>query len=99
MTEVIEGARLITKVISIPLKVDCGTGFGEAVHVTRTIREVESANIACIHIEDQHFPKRAHYHKNEEQVISLEEMVEKLKAAVAARRGGVDTWRAADTAR
>ena len=99
MTEVIEGARLITKVISIPLKVDCGTGFGEAVHVTRTIREVESANIACIHIEDQHFPKRAHYHKNEEQVISLEEMVDKLKAAVAARRGDLAICGRTDTCR
>src|ERR1019366_554128 len=73
MTEVIEGARLITKSIAIPLKVDCGAGFGEAVHVTRTIREVEAANIACIHIEDQFYPKRAHYHRNEEQIISTEE--------------------------
>ena len=86
MTEVIEGARLITKAITIPLKVDCGAGFGEAVHVTRTIREVEAANIACIHIEDQFYPKRAHYHKNEEQIIPIREMIDKLKAAVAARR-------------
>ncbi len=85
MTEVIEGARLITKAISIPLKVDCGAGFGEAVHVTRTIREVEAANIACIHIEDQFYPKRAHYHKNEEQIIPVEDMLDKLKAAIAAR--------------
>jgi methylisocitrate lyase len=87
MTEVIEGARLITKAISIPLKVDCGAGFGEAVHVTRTIREVEAANIACIHIEDQFYPKRAHYHKNVEQIISVQEMLDKLKAAVAVRQG------------
>ena len=86
MTEVIEGARLITKAISIPLKVDCGAGFGEAVHVTRTIREVEAANIACIHIEDQFYPKGAHYHENEEQIIPVEEMLDKLKAAIAARR-------------
>ena len=87
MTEVIEGAHLITKSISIPLKVDCGAGFGEAVHVTRTIREAEAANIACLHIEDQHYPKRAHYHRFEEQVIDLEEMLTKLKSAVAARTG------------
>lgn len=86
MTEVIEGARLITKAVTIPLKVDCGAGFGEAIHVTRTIREVEAANIACIHIEDQFYPKRAHYHKNEEQIIPVEEMLDKLKAAIAARR-------------
>ena len=87
MTEVIEGARLITKAVSIPLKVDCGAGFGEAVHVTRTIREAEAANIACLHIEDQHYPKRAHYHRFEEQVIDLEEMLVKIRAAVAARTG------------
>lgn len=85
MTEVIEGARLITKAVSIPLKVDCGAGFGEAVHVTRTIREAEAANIACLHIEDQHYPKRAHYHRFEEQVIEIDEMLAKLRAAVAAR--------------
>lgn len=85
MTEVIEGARLITKAVSIPLKVDCGAGFGEAVHVTRTIREAEAANIACLHIEDQHYPKRAHYHRFEEQVIGIEEMLAKIKAAIAAR--------------
>jgi 2-methylisocitrate lyase-like PEP mutase family enzyme len=87
MTEVIEGARLITKAVSIPLKIDCGAGFGEAIHVTRTIREAEAANIACLHIEDQHFPKRAHYHRFEEQVIDLEEMLVKIRAAVAARTG------------
>jgi len=87
MTEVIEGARLITKAISIPLKVDCGAGFGEAVHATRTIREAEAASIACLHIEDQHYPKRAHYHRFDEQVIDLEEMLDKLRAAIAARTG------------
>ncbi len=87
MTEVVGDAHKITKAISIPLKVDCGAGFGEAVHVTRTIREVEAANIACIHIEDQVFPKRAHYHRFEEQVVPLEEILTKLKAALAARRG------------
>jgi methylisocitrate lyase len=85
MTEVIEGARLITKAVSIPLKVDCGAGFGEAVHVTRTIREAEAANIACLHIEDQHYPKRAHYHRFEEQVIGIDEMLAKIEAAIAAR--------------
>lgn len=85
MTEVIEGARLITKAVSIPLKVDCGAGFGEAVHVTRTIREAEAAHIACLHIEDQHYPKRAHYHRFEEQVIGIDEMLAKIKAAIAAR--------------
>src|SRR5260370_40264402 len=41
MTETIESARLVTKVVDIPLKVDCGGGFGERIHVARTMHEVE----------------------------------------------------------
>lgn len=86
MTEVIDSARLITQAVSIPLKVDCGAGFGEPVHVTRTVREAEAAGIACIHIEDQHYPKRAHYHEGIEKIIPVEEMLDKIRAALAARR-------------
>ncbi len=85
MTEVMNSAKYITQAVKIPLKVDCGAGFGDAVHVTRTIREAEAAGIACIHIEDQVFPKRAHYHKGIEHIISAEEMTDKISAAVAAR--------------
>lgn len=85
MTEVMNSAKYITQAVKIPLKVDCGAGFGDAVHVTRTIREAEAAGIACIHIEDQVFPKRAHYHKGVEHIISAEEMTDKISAAVAAR--------------
>ena len=86
MTETLQSGQIIARSVSIPLKVDCGAGFGEPVHVTRTIREAEDAGIACIHIEDQHYPKRAHYHRGIEHVIPADEMVEKIKAAVAARR-------------
>jgi 2-methylisocitrate lyase-like PEP mutase family enzyme len=86
MTETLQAGQLIARSVRIPLKVDCGAGFGEPVHVTRTIREAEDAGIACIHIEDQHYPKRAHYHRGIEHVIPAEEMVQKIKAAVAARR-------------
>lgn len=85
MTEVMNSARYITGAIRIPLKVDCGAGFGDPVHVTRTVREAEAAGIACIHIEDQVYPKRAHYHKGIEHVIPAEEMVAKIKAALASR--------------
>ena len=85
MTEVMHSARYITQAVSVPLKVDCGAGFGEPVHVTRTIREAEAAGIACIHIEDQLYPKRAHYHRGIEHVISSEAMVDKIKAAVSVR--------------
>lgn len=86
MTEVLACARAITSAIRIPLKVDCGAGFGEAVHVTRTVRQAETVNAACIHIEDQVYPKRAHYHRYDEQVVPAEEMVQKIKAAIAARK-------------
>lgn len=85
MTEVIDSARLITQAVSIPMKVDCGAGFGEPVHVTRTVREAEAAGIACIHIEDQHYPKRAHYHQGIEKIIPVEDMLDKIRAALAAR--------------
>ena len=85
MTEVMNCARYITQAVKIPLKVDCGAGFGDPVHVTRTVREAEAAGIACIHIEDQVFPKRAHYHKGVEHVVPAQEMIDKVKAAVTAR--------------
>jgi 2-methylisocitrate lyase-like PEP mutase family enzyme len=85
MTEVINSARNIVQAVNIPLKVDCGAGFGDPIHVMRTVREAEAAGIACIHIEDQLFPKRVHYHRGIEHVISSDEMIDKIKAAVAAR--------------
>jgi methylisocitrate lyase len=86
MTEAIECARLVTKVVDIPLKVDCAGGFGEPIHVTRTVREAEAANIACIHLEDQFVPKRASYHRGVEEVIPLPAMLDKIKIAVEAKR-------------
>jgi 2-methylisocitrate lyase-like PEP mutase family enzyme len=86
MTEMIECARLVTKSVDIPLKVDCDGGFGEPIHAWRTVREAEDANIACIHIEDQYYPKRASYHRGVEEVIPLEAMIDKIKIAVEARR-------------
>ena len=86
MTEMINNARLITQAVEIPLRVDCGAGFGDSIHVMRTVREAEAAGIACILIEDQIFPKRAHYFKMIEHLISPEEMIDKIKCAVAVRR-------------
>ncbi|HET6143516.1 MAG TPA: isocitrate lyase/PEP mutase family protein [Candidatus Acidoferrales bacterium] len=86
MTEAIECARLVTKAVNIPLKVDCGGGFGEPIHVARTVREAEDANIACIHLEDQYLPKRASYHRGVEEVIPTEAMVDKITIAVESKR-------------
>ena len=85
LTELVTMSRYITSAVQIPLVVDAGAGFGEPLHVMRTVKELEKAGVAALHIEDQIYPKRVHYHKGVEHVVSEEEMVLKIKAAVAAR--------------
>lgn len=85
ITELADFTRYITAAVRIPLIVDAGAGFGEPLHVMRTVKEIERAGAAGLHIEDQIFPKRAHYHRGVEHVVSRKEMVHKIKAAVAAR--------------
>lgn len=85
MTEQVDIAGAVARNVSIPVIADGHTGYGDPVHVMRAIREYERAGIAAIHIEDQLFPKRAHYHKNVKHVIPIDEMVEKIKYAVKAR--------------
>ena len=86
VTEMAETARRITARSSIALIVDGGVGFGDAVHVSRTVAEIEATGAAAIELEDQVAPKRAHHHKGVEHLVPLETMVGKLEAAVAARR-------------
>lgn len=78
--------RYSSQAVSIPIIVDAGAGWGEPLHVMRTIQVLERAGAAGIHIEDQIFPKRAHYHKGVEHLIPLDEMIAKVRAAVRARR-------------
>lgn len=70
----------------VAIVVDGGAGYGEAMHTFHTVREIEAAGASAIHLEDQYFPKRAHYHKAVEEVIDKERMVDKIGAAVEARR-------------
>lgn len=84
-TEVATVARQITQRSDVPLIVDGGVGFGDALHASRAIWELEAAGAAAIEIEDQVVPKRAHHHKGVEHLIPIQEMVEKIEAAVAAR--------------
>ena len=86
LSEMAEAARHITARSSIALIVDGGVGFGDAVHTSRAVAEIEATGAAAIEIEDQVAPKRAHHHKGVEHLVSLETMVGKLEAAVAARR-------------
>ena len=85
LTEQVSNAAWVTKAIKIPLIVDADAGFGDALHTMRCVKEFEFAGVSAIHIEDQLFPKRAHYHKGVKHVIPLEEFLEKLHAALEAR--------------
>jgi methylisocitrate lyase len=79
MTEQVRLAGDIAQSITIPLVADAGAGFGEPLHTMRTVREFIRNGIAGIHIEDQLYPKRAHYHKYVVHGIPVEDFVEKIK--------------------
>jgi 2-methylisocitrate lyase-like PEP mutase family enzyme len=85
MTEQVRLAADVAQAIDIPLIADAGAGWGEPVHTMRTIREFIRFGIAGIHIEDQLFPKRAHYHKYVVHGIPVEEFVEKVEYSVKER--------------
>src|SRR5215216_3379622 len=84
LTEVAHLAGYIARAVKIPAIVDADTGFGGAENVARTIRQLEQAGLAGCHIEDQEFPKRCG-HLAGKEVVDVDEMVGKIKAAVGAR--------------
>ena len=85
LTELAWTTKYVSSAVKIPVVVDAGAGYGEPLHVMRCVRELEKAGAAALHIEDQIYPKRVHYHKGVEHVIPRDEMVAKIKAALAAR--------------
>jgi methylisocitrate lyase len=85
LTEVACLAGYVANAVKIPAIVDADTGFGGSENVARTIRELEAAGLAGCHIEDQEFPKRCG-HLAGKSIVDIEEMAEKIQAAVAARR-------------
>ena len=85
LTELAWTTKYVTSAVQIPVVVDAGAGYGEPLHVMRCVRELEKAGAAALHIEDQIYPKRVHYHKGVEHVVPRDEMVAKIKAALAAR--------------
>jgi methylisocitrate lyase len=85
LTEVVQLAGYIARAVKIPAIVDADTGFGGSENVARTVHELEAAGLAGCHIEDQEFPKRCG-HLAGKSLIDIDEMTEKIKAAVAARR-------------
>ena len=85
MTEMVQNVRAISHAVNLPVICDADTGYGNPVNVWRTVREYEDAGAAALHIEDQVFPKRCGFLTGK-QVIALEEMVPKVRAACDARR-------------
>ena len=85
LEDVLTDARRITDICPLPLLVDVDTGFGaSAFNIARTVRSMEKAGVAAIHIEDQVGAKRCGHRPNKE-IVSAQEMVDRIKAAVDAR--------------
>jgi methylisocitrate lyase len=85
MTENLGVVRNVTNVVNIPVIADIDTGYGNAINAMRTIREFEAAGVAAVIMEDQVSPKRCPICVGGVEVISQEEAVGKIRAAVAAR--------------
>ncbi len=86
MSEMVARASALASVVSdLPLIADADTGYGNPINVRRTIREYERAGVAGLHIEDQVWPKKCG-HMEGKQVIPLDEMAQKVRAAVDARQ-------------
>jgi len=86
LTEMCQSALDIRTVCNLPLILDGACGWGDPMHVRRTIAMSEAAGFAGIEIEDQILPKRAHHHIGIEHIIPTELMVAKIEAALSARR-------------
>jgi methylisocitrate lyase len=84
LNDVIADVNRITSASSLPLLVDIDTGWGGAFNIAKTIRDMEKAGAAAVHMEDQVAQKRCGHRPNKE-IVSTEEMVDRIKAAVDAR--------------
>jgi len=85
MDEQVEIAGAVARAVGVPAIADAGAGFGEPLHTMRTVREFATAGVAGIHIEDQLYPKRAHYHAYQVHAIPRDEFVAKIKYACLQR--------------
>ena len=85
MSEMVERAKDMCAAVSVPVICDGDTGFGNVVNLVRTVREYERAGAAAIQLEDQTMPKKCG-HMLGRQVVDAEEMVNKIRAAAAARQ-------------
>jgi len=84
LSEMVARIRQITQAVKVPVIADADTGYGNALNVRRTLSAYEAAGVAALHLEDQVAPKRCGHYDGQE-VIALEEMAGKIRAAVEAR--------------
>ncbi len=84
LNDVLEDVRRITAATEVPLLVDIDTGWGGAFNIARTIRDMTAAGAAAVHIEDQVAQKRCGHRPNK-AIVSIAEMVDRIKAAVDAK--------------
>lgn len=85
LTENIDVTRNIVRSVDIPITADADTGYGNALNVYHTVQLFEEAGVVGINLEDQNFPKRCG-HLQGKEIVSMEEMIKKVEAAVAARK-------------
>jgi 2-methylisocitrate lyase-like PEP mutase family enzyme len=85
MDEQVRVAGEVARAVQVPLIADAGAGFGEPLHTMRTVREFAAAGVAGIHIEDQLYPKRAHYHAYQVHAVPLADFVAKIRYACRQR--------------
>jgi len=85
LSEVAQRGRAIARATELPALIDADTGFGEPMNVARTVQELEELGLCGCHFEDQENPKRCGHLDNKSLVPSAD-MVQKIRAAVAARR-------------
>ena len=84
MEDVLADAKRITAASKLPLLVDIDTGWGGAFNIARTIKEMTKAGVAAVHMEDQVSQKRCGHRPNK-SLVTCEEMVDRIKAAVDAK--------------
>jgi methylisocitrate lyase len=84
LTEFVEQAAVLVRATSLPVVSDADTGFGEALNVRRAVQLFEEAGVAAIHLEDQVLPKRCG-HLSGKQLVPVDSMAAKIRAAVATR--------------
>ena len=88
LTELADVTRHVVAGSDLAVIADGGVGFGDAVHVRRTIHEIEATGAAAIEIEDQVAPKRVSHHRGIEHLVSPDEMAAKVEVATRARVDG-----------